>query len=178
MMSISSPRRRIRMSVELVRVGQVGRQRLVEIVEGEVALFLGQLDQFANPRLGVARRRWRRIPIRAREFPVVTTNRGLTRKPDSRFFSGRTTTAALSGRSVPRDEFARAAARSFGFRYDLCLMRFFLELGRASALFGLSRGGFGRLFRAGGSFRFFCQNDVLLSDGRNSRIRANLACSP
>ena len=86
--------------VELVRVGQLGRQRLVEIVESEVALFLGQLDQFANPRLGVARRRWRRIPIRAREFSVMTTNRGLARKPDSRFFSGRTTTAALSGRSV------------------------------------------------------------------------------
>ena len=56
--------------VELVRVGQVGRQRLVEIVESEVALFLGQLDQFANPRLGVARRRWRRIPFVPASSPL------------------------------------------------------------------------------------------------------------
>src|SRR4029078_12262009 len=166
--------------VELVRVGQVGWQRLVEIVEREVALLLGQLDEFAHARLGVARRRWKRITIRAREFSVMAINRGLTCEPDRRFFPGRTTTSSLSGRSVPRDKFARPTARPFCFRYDLCLVRFFLELelGRASALLGLSRGAFGRLLLAGGSFRFFCQNDVLLSDGRNSRIRANLACSP
>ena len=164
--------------VELVRVGQVGRQRLVEIVESEVALFLGQLDQFANPRLGVACRRRRRIAICAREFPVVTTDRGFARRPGGRFFPGRTTAAALRRRSLSRDWFARPAARSFGLRHDLCLARFLVGLGRAPSLFGLSRGGFGRLFGAAGSFRFLCQNDVLLSDRRNSRIRANLACLP
>ena len=51
--------------IEFVRVGHVRRQRLVQIVESEVALFFGQLDQFANARLGVARRGWRRIAIRA-----------------------------------------------------------------------------------------------------------------
>ena len=41
--------------VEFVRVGQVRRQRLVQIVEGEIALFLGQLDQLTNARLRGAR---------------------------------------------------------------------------------------------------------------------------
>ena len=109
----------------------------------------------------------------------MATDRGVARRPDERVFSGRTTAAALGRRSVPRNRFARPAARAFGLRHDFCLARFFsLALGRAPSLFGLSRGGFGRLFGAAGGFRFLCQNDVLLSDRRNSRIRASLACLP
>ena len=39
--------------VELIRVADVGRERLVEIVESEVALLFRQLYQLANPRLNV-----------------------------------------------------------------------------------------------------------------------------
>ncbi len=41
--------------IELVRIGQLLGQRFVEIVESEIALLLGQLDQLANARLGLAR---------------------------------------------------------------------------------------------------------------------------
>ena len=38
--------------IELFRVGQLRRQRLVQVVESEVALFLRELDQLAGARLG------------------------------------------------------------------------------------------------------------------------------
>ena len=132
------------MQVELVRVGQVGRQRLVEIVEGEVALFFGQLDQFANPRLRVARRRWRRIshscPRVLRYGHLIAALLG-SRAAD--FFRADDHVPRLVG-GVSRETSLRGRPRgrlAFATTFALCV--FFLSLGgrprfwlRAAALVG------------------------------------------
>ena len=45
-------------SIELVGVADIGRQRFVQIIEGEIALLLRQLDQLANARLHIGARGW------------------------------------------------------------------------------------------------------------------------
>ena len=52
--------------VELIRVGHLDGKRFVQVVEGEVALFLRQLDQLADAGLNIGRRRGRHHLIRLR----------------------------------------------------------------------------------------------------------------
>ena len=57
--------------IELIRIGDLDRQRFVQVVEGEIALFFRELDQLPDARLHIRRRSGRHDIVRLRRARSV-----------------------------------------------------------------------------------------------------------
>jgi hypothetical protein len=74
--------------IELIGVADVGRQRFIEIVEREITLFLGELDQLPNAALHIAARSGRQNVFRPGIIRAIQCFCGLQRPLEILFGAG------------------------------------------------------------------------------------------